>query len=61
VLADPELAGRLGHAAREAIGARFDVSRMALDYHRDFLELLAARGRGRGVPVATGTTGGAEG
>jgi hypothetical protein len=43
LLADRPEALRLSTAAREKVEARYSVERMADDYHRDFLELLARR------------------
>ncbi len=47
VLNAPALARSLAGAARAKVSARFGVDRMAGEYHRDFLELLAKRGRPR--------------
>jgi glycosyltransferase involved in cell wall biosynthesis len=52
LLAAPARRHALGAAARARVEARFSVARMAGDYHRDFLQLLAARGRAP-APSAT--------
>lgn len=41
LLADRDYGRRLGMAARERVEARYSIGRMADEYHRDFLELLA--------------------
>jgi glycosyltransferase involved in cell wall biosynthesis len=43
LVSDPGLARRLGEAARVSVEARFDVARMADEYHHDYLELMASR------------------
>ena len=47
LLSDPGLRRRLGESGRERAEADFDTRRMAGDYHRHYLELLA----GKGAPV----------
>jgi glycosyltransferase involved in cell wall biosynthesis len=42
LLGDRALAARFAHAAREKVEESFDVRRMAEEYHRQFLELLAS-------------------
>jgi sugar transferase (PEP-CTERM/EpsH1 system associated) len=43
ILDDPDLGRRMGDAARLRVESRFDVKRMASDYHRHFLELFSRR------------------
>ena len=43
LLVDKELARRLGSANRVRVESRYDIGRMADDYQRDYLELLAGR------------------
>jgi glycosyltransferase involved in cell wall biosynthesis len=45
LLANPDLAGRLGAAARARVESLFHIRRMAADYHYQFLELLGRRRR----------------
>jgi sugar transferase (PEP-CTERM/EpsH1 system associated) len=52
LLSDPTRRRALGSAARARVETKFSVARMAGDYHRDFLQLLQARGRA----PATATT-----
>jgi glycosyltransferase involved in cell wall biosynthesis len=55
LLADRPEALRLSTAAREKVEARYSIERMADDYHRDFLELLARRSvRRAGRPARPG-------
>ena len=44
LLADPALARRLGEAGRQRAESDFDTRRMAGDYRRHYLELLASKG-----------------
>jgi glycosyltransferase involved in cell wall biosynthesis len=43
LLAEPALAQRLGQAGRQRAESDFDTRRMASDYHRHYLELLAPK------------------
>jgi sugar transferase (PEP-CTERM/EpsH1 system associated) len=43
LIADPQRATRMGAAARARVESRFDVARMAAEYHRDALNLLRGR------------------
>jgi len=54
LLANPARRQALGAAARARVETKFSVARMANDYHRDFLQLLEARGR---TPVAAPASG----
>jgi glycosyltransferase involved in cell wall biosynthesis len=49
LIADGHLARRLGDAARDRVVTRFDVGRMAREYHEAFLELLDAGATARDV------------
>ncbi|MBV8236523.1 MAG: glycosyltransferase [Acidimicrobiia bacterium] len=49
LIADPGYARQLGEAGRRQVEARFDTRRMAGDYQRHYLELLATRRVGVGV------------
>jgi sugar transferase (PEP-CTERM/EpsH1 system associated) len=51
LLAAPARRQAMGAAARARVEARFSVARMAGDYHRDFVQLLATHGH-RTVPSA---------
>jgi glycosyltransferase involved in cell wall biosynthesis len=57
LLANPARCQALGSAARARVETKFSVARMANDYHRDFLQLLAARGRAPVVAAATTPSG----
>jgi len=60
LLAHPDRARRIGQAARQHAVGRFDISRMADDYHRHFTELLKQPIENALAPAAvslkTGTT-----
>jgi sugar transferase (PEP-CTERM/EpsH1 system associated) len=56
LLSDPVRRQALGSAARARVETKFSVARMANDYHRDFLRLLEARGRGT-TPAAAAAVG----
>jgi glycosyltransferase involved in cell wall biosynthesis len=43
LIADPQRRAKMGAAARARVEARFDVRRMAGEYHRDCLEVLRRR------------------
>jgi sugar transferase (PEP-CTERM/EpsH1 system associated) len=44
LLTDPQLARRLGEAARARVESLFHIRRMAAEYHQQFLEMLEEKG-----------------
>jgi sugar transferase (PEP-CTERM/EpsH1 system associated) len=45
LIGDPQRAGRLGSAGRQEVASRYSLQRMAADYQRRYLQLLAVKDR----------------